>query len=756
VYTTGFQNMHKRKTYNIADEVPLEKLDDPKPGFAEVRQTDKVELKRSVTLINGIGIIVGSIIGSGIFLTPSNVYVSAQDPYWALGVWAGCGLFSLVGAICFAELGTCITRSGGDYAYIYEAFGPFAAFLTLWVTVIAIRPTTVAIVAMTFAKYAIKPFFLTCDGPANAELLLAAACVCLLTAVNCLSVKWTMKIQDIFTAAKLIALACIILTGFIYLLIWSLSDDPNAKYNLERNTFASNKDFSDSKSFEQPFSWTGLSNSFYGGLFAYAGWNYLNLITQELKDPYTNLPRAIYIGLPLVTIIYVLANAAYFIVLSPSEIAGNNAVAASFGALTYSVYMQWMIPVFVAMSTFGGVNGTLFTTARMFFAGAEVGQMPEILACVHIKRFTPVPALLFSGGVSLIVMFLGDIGTLLNYVSFILWVSTGLSVAAMIWLRRTQPDLERPIRVSLVWPWIYVIFTTILVGGSAFSTPLEILYGILITLTGVPVYLIFIWWPERTTRLKKKSPEPSPCCVSMTSFLQKIFSVIPQEKIIKYHGVVSILHVTEFFEAVSLNLLKMIREILVFLCILGMTLGASVGTSTEVNSSRDLPIEDPVTEALPEELVGAPEVVPQITGTLAANIPEPPRAPLPPPIPVPLPPIRIIHNGTVSSPIPSLWLDRPPVLAFNHPGVFMERYFWPLSASPRAPAPTLAKVTPKLRSHVPYHLDSVGQSYLNPALSYPSMGFQGAGYPPVNPQYYSSPYDNYGYYYYTFDEFEGQ
>jgi amino acid transporter len=272
--------------------------------------------------------------------------------------------------------------------------------------------------------------------------------------------------------------------------------------------------------------------SFYGGLFAYAGWNYLNMITQELKDPYTNLPRAIYIGLPLVTIIYVLANASYFIVLAPAQIYGNNAVAASFGATTYSVYMQWMIPVFVAMSTFGGVNGTLFTTARMFFAGAEVGQMPEILACVHIKRFTPVPALLFSCVVSLVVMMLGDIGTLLDYVSFILWVSTGLSVGAMIWLRRTQPDLERPIRVSLVWPWLYIIFTTFLVGCSAISSPMETLYGILITLTGVPLYLVFIWWPQRNAgdSLKKKSSGSSTCCVSITSFLQKIFSVIPQEK----------------------------------------------------------------------------------------------------------------------------------------------------------------------------------------------------------------------------------
>lgn len=137
----------------------------------------------------------------------------------SLIVWTLCGLLSTLGALCYAELGTSITRSGGDYAYLLEAFGPLVGFLRLWIALFIIRPTTQAIVALTFAEYAVKPFFPDCKPPDLAIIPLAAVCLCVLTAINCLSVKWAMKIQDIFTGAKLLALVSIILAGIYHMVI---------------------------------------------------------------------------------------------------------------------------------------------------------------------------------------------------------------------------------------------------------------------------------------------------------------------------------------------------------------------------------------------------------------------------------------------------------------------------------------------------------------------------------------------------------
>jgi len=466
-------------------------------------ETDGVKLKPKITLVNGITVIVGSIIGSGIFLSPKGVLDETGSVGLSLTVWLLCGLFSMVGAYCYTELGTLIVRSGADYAYIYEAFGPFLAFLRLWVECMIVRPCSTAVVALTFANYVLYPLFPTCPAPTIAVQLLAAICIIVLTTINAVDVKWSMRVQDIFTYAKLLALALIIITGIVQLCL--------GEVEYFQNPFEGSK-------------WNAgsISIAFYQGLFAYNGWNYLNYVIEELKDPYKNLPRASWISCILVTIIYMLANVAYFTTVSPQEISQSPAVAVVFAQRLYGV-MAWMMPIFVALSTFGGVNGILFTSSRLFYAGSREGHMPEVLSFIQIKKLTPAPAVIFMGLTSLIYLASTDMYKLITYVSFVNWLAIGLSVFALIVFRYQRPNAHRPIKVGIFWPILYVAVSIFLVVVPLYSNPVETGLGVLIICTGIPVYIICVVW-------KSKPKTFTRWIDSMNYLIQKLLLVVPAEK----------------------------------------------------------------------------------------------------------------------------------------------------------------------------------------------------------------------------------
>ncbi|EDW80239.1 uncharacterized protein Dwil_GK21065 [Drosophila willistoni] len=441
-----------------------------------IEDSNKLVLKRKLTLINGVAIIVGTIIGSGIFIAPTGVFRYTESVGSSLLIWSICGILSTIGALCYAELGTSITRSGGDYAYLLVAFGPLVGFLRLWIALLIIRPTTQTIVALTFAHYAAKPFFEDCDPPQMAVKLLAAACLCLLTAINCMSVKLSMKVQDVFTIGKLLALVMIILAGLYYMATGQMQNFNNP--------------------WEGTYSAQNIGFAFYSGLFAFGGWNYLNFVTEELQDPYKNLPRAIWIAMPLVTGIYVLVNLAYFAVVDKAEMLSSLAVAVTFGNRVFGP-LAFMVPIFVALSTFGGVNGVLFTSARLFATGAQEGHLPKFFQLFHVKQQTPIPSLIFTCLMSLLMLLTDNVYSLINYFSSVLWLSVVASIAGMLWLRHKKPNLPRPIKVHLALPIIFMISCTTLVLLPNFKEPLNLTIGIIITLAGIPFYYICIAWKDK-------------------------------------------------------------------------------------------------------------------------------------------------------------------------------------------------------------------------------------------------------------------
>lgn len=437
-----------------------------------------VKLERSLSLFNGISIIVGCIIGSGIFVSPKGVHEKAGSVGFSLVVWVVCGIFSAMGAYCYAELGTLIRKTGGDYAYISEAFGGFVGFIRLWIEAMIVRPCSCTIVCLTFAVYMLRPLFPHCPPPPGSTELLAAFLIATLTLINCWSVRAATAVQDFFTVAKLFALALIIITGIVNL-------GMGRTKNFDNLWEGTNPDIGDA------------SLAFYAGLFAYNGWNYLNFVVEELKNPKRNLPLAIAISIGIVTVVYTFTNVAFYTVISPDEMLESPAVAVEFARKLYGV-MAFTMPLFVACSTIGSANGVILTSSRLFYAGGREGHMPQILTMISATRLTPIPAVLLTGGLSILFLALSsNIFALINYIQISYWLAIGVAMLALFWLRRTMPDAARPIKVPLVFPILFFLGCVFLVVVPIYSAPVDTAIGLGIMLTSVPVYLVFVAWKNK-------------------------------------------------------------------------------------------------------------------------------------------------------------------------------------------------------------------------------------------------------------------
>ncbi|XP_078688077.1 Y+L amino acid transporter 2-like [Branchiostoma floridae x Branchiostoma belcheri] len=430
-----------------------------------------VALKRKITLFNGICMIVGGIIGGGIFISPKGVLAGSGSIGVSLIVWAACGVFSIAGSLCYLELGFSIPKSGAGYAYILEGFGELPAFLFLWVEFLIRNPTSEAISALTFASYVAQPFFPHCEAPQRLKTIIAALCLSILIFINCAKVRWGTRVVDLFTITKLFALVIVIVAGFVSL--------GRGKTENWQDTFAGVTTVG------------GIAQALYSGLYAYSGWDGLNFVTEELRDPVRNMPRAIFGGLGVVMIIYMLTNVSYYTVLTSGEILAVDAVAVEFARRMLGV-MAWCIPVFVAMSTFGTLNSTIFQSARMYYVGGREGHLPVFISMIHVTRLTPLPALLANGVLALIILLFGDIYTLINYYAFIRWTGVGAAVAALLILRWRKPDLPRPFKTPLIFPILFFLACVFLVVMQFYTNPYNPLIGIALSLTGLPFYFLCV------------------------------------------------------------------------------------------------------------------------------------------------------------------------------------------------------------------------------------------------------------------------
>ncbi len=437
----------------------------------------------SVTYARRLGLfsvtmsVIGGIIGSGIFLNPAIVAQRLGTSAGTLGVWIGGGVVALIGAFIFGELGQRRPRVGGGYAYIREAFGALPAFLYAWTLLLMIATGATAAVAVAFGNYATA---LTGVSPDLARPIGVGA-ILFLTGLNCLGVTFGAATQNVFTLLKLAAIAMVVVAGLAAL-------DAPARACV------------DCAALTAPQGAGGLFAAFAAAmvpvLFAYGGWQQTNFIAEEIIAPERTLPRALVLGVAAVVTVYVLANVAYLGALGVEGLAASTAPAADTMEVLLGPAGRVVISTGIACSTFGFLNLVILVTPRVFQAMAADGLFFERFARLHPRYRTPVPALVFMGLWSSVLVYSGQYGALLDYATFGDWIFFGLAASTLFVFRRRDGVEGVAFRVP-GHPWTTALFVAAagyVVVGAVLSNPMNAARGAGLLALGVPVYL---YWRSR-------------------------------------------------------------------------------------------------------------------------------------------------------------------------------------------------------------------------------------------------------------------
>jgi basic amino acid/polyamine antiporter, APA family len=441
--------------------------------------TTPVTYRRTLGLFSGTMAVVGGIIGSGIFISPSIVAQRVGTPSLTLGVWALGGVIALIGAFCFGELGQRRPRAGGSYVYIREALGPLPAFLYAWALLLVMATGAIAAVGVTFANYALGLAGL----PTEHAAALAAAAILLLSAINYLGIRPGATTTNIFTLLKLAALAFLILVGMRA----TATSPGSVNVAIPLGTGG-------------PF--RAVAEALVPVLFAYGGWQQTNFIAEEILEPQRNLPRALVLGVIVVVVVYLLANITYLRLLGTAGLAASPAPAADALRLSLGPLGASLISAGIAASTFGFLNLVIMVSPRVYQTMAADGLFFPAFARLHPRYRTPGAAIVMQGLWAVGLLVTGSYGALLDYVVFCDWIFFGLAVVSLFVLRRQDqaagvPDPPGAFRVPgwPVTPLLFVLAAIYVVVGSISSNPRNALLGVGILLLGVPV---FLYWQRRS------------------------------------------------------------------------------------------------------------------------------------------------------------------------------------------------------------------------------------------------------------------
>ena len=437
---------------------------------------------RDLTLL-----VIGNVIGSGIFLVPASVLAqSGESVPIAMGVWLVGGILSLLGALSYAELGAMEgTGSGGGlYAFIRDGFGAFPAFLYGWTLFFVIGAGTIATLSVAAANY------MTQFTPMTAlqKDIVAVTLIVVMAVINVRGTRGSASVQNVATAIKVIAILGMSAVMFV------LGDGGGGVTTAHVVT---------------PASVSGVGLSIISVLWAYEGWQYVTFISAEAKDPQRSLPKAITLGTVLLIVIYLVANFAYLAALGPARVAASERVAGEAVAAVMGPAAGWVIAAAIIVAMYSAAHSTVITVPRVYYAMARDGLFFSRLTEVHPRYGTPSLAILTSCAWAIVLALSGTFEQLLTYVVFIGWMFYALGAAAVIALRIKRPDAVRPFRVPFypLTPVLFILAGAVIVINTVVTQPRDSAIGIAVVLAGAPAYVI---WKRRREKQQESPTQDHP------------------------------------------------------------------------------------------------------------------------------------------------------------------------------------------------------------------------------------------------------
>ena len=428
------------------------------------------DLPRSLGLADALAIVVGIVIGAGIFIVPNLIARELHSVSWILVAWIVAGGVSFLGALACAELGTTLPASGGQYVFLREAWGPLVGFLCGWSMFLVARTAQVAWLAVTFVLYG--SYFVPLSPWLSKVVGLAA--IALFAIINYRGVTLGAAVQKLFTSAKVLGLLVIIGSAFLW----------HGKVVQVAGG-------------SSHFSFSSFGVAVIACVLAYDGWIQMTFVAGEIRDPQRNVFLALALGTGACIAIYLLANLAYMRVLPLADIAASEHVAASVAQRVLGPIGGAAVALIILLSITGSLNGCFLTSPRLYFAQARDGLFLRQFGEIHSRFKTPHFAIAAQAVWAAALLLSGSYETLLDYAIFALWLSYGVMVAGVMVLRRTHPQAPRAYRMwgYPVTPLLFLVFTAAFLINMLITKPIPSLAGLLLIVSGIPVY--FIWVRRR-------------------------------------------------------------------------------------------------------------------------------------------------------------------------------------------------------------------------------------------------------------------